>query len=787
MRALDRKLLRDLRRLWAQALAIGVVLASGVMVLVVATGAQRSLLETRAAYYERNRFPDVFATATRAPEALLAEVAALSGVAQVEGRIAVRVILDMPGMVEPAMAQVVSLPASGQSVLNLPVLRSGRLPDPLRPEEVAVNERFAAAHGLVPGAGFRAILNGQLRSLTVTGLLLAPEFIYVIGPDTMMPDDRRFGVIWMGAAAAAAAFDLDGAFNDLALRLVAGADPAPVVAALDRLLAAYGGTGAYGRDRHIGYVFLASELEQLEAMATVLPPVFFIVAAFLVNMVLGRLIGLERQQIGLLKAVGYGTGAIAAHYLKLAFGIGLLGVALGWAAGALLGHGMTTLYARFFNFPWLIFTPGVGAFALSGLIGVATAVVGALRGVWRAVRLAPAVAMAPPAPPAFRRGLVDRIGTALHLRQTTMMILRSITRWPGRAAVTVAGVAASVSMLVASLFAFDAMAAMVEEVFVLSNRQQITLSLAASRPRAAVEEALSLPGVLAAEGAYGVPVRIAHGSRGRLIALEARPGTGRFVRVLDVSGRPVALPPEGVVLTEGIAADLGVRTGDRIEVQFLVPPRESHTMPVTGVIRQSLGQQIFMAEDALFALMRIAPQVNRLNLLVDPAALPALHAQVKATPALGGISIWADLRAQFDATLEENLTMMIVIYITLGGLITLGVVYNAARIQLSERSHELASLRVLGFSRGEVGFVLVGEMMLLAILAIPAGWLMGFGFASLVTAGFSTEMVTIPLVIRPPTWATAALVAFLAALAAALIVRRRLDGIDIAMALKARE
>ncbi|MCL4189443.1 MAG: ABC transporter permease [Rhodobacteraceae bacterium] len=787
MRALDAKLLRDLRRLWAQALAIAVVLASGVMVLVVAHGAQRSLVETRAAYYERNRFPDVFASATRAPETLLAEIAALAGVAQVEGRIAARVILDMPDMLEPAMAQVVSLPASGTPVLNLPVVRSGRLPDPLRPEEVAVNEGFARAHGLVPGAEFRAILNGQVRSLTVTGLLLAPEFIYVIGPDTMMPDDRRFGVIWMGAAAAAAVFDLDGAFNDLALRLVAGADPAPVVAALDRLLAPFGGTGAYGRDRHIGYVFLASELEQLEAMAAILPPVFFVVAAFLVNMVLGRLIALERQQIGLMKAVGYGTGAIAGHYLKLATGIGILGVALGWAAGAVLGQGMTALYARFFNFPWLIFTPGVAAFALSGVVGVATAVVGALRGVRGAVRLAPAVAMSPPAPPAFRRGLLDRIGAAVGLRQTTMMILRSITRWPGRAAVTLFGVAASVSMLVASLFSFDAMDAMVEEVFVLGNRQQITLALAQSRPRAAVEEALALPGVLAVEGAWGAPVRIARGTRSRLIAIEARPETGSFVRVLDVAGRPVALPPAGVVLTEGIAAELDVGPGELIEVAFLVPPRETHALPVTGIIRQSLGQQIYMAEDALFALLRIAPQVNRLNLLVDPAALPTLHAQVKVTPALGGISIWGELRAQFDATLEENLTMMLLIYVTLGGLITLGVVYNAARIQLAERSHELASLRVLGFSRGEVGFVLVGEMMLLATAAIPLGWLIGIGFASMVVAGFSTEMVTIPLVILPHTYATAALVAFLAALAAALMVRRRLDSTDIAMALKARE
>ncbi len=786
MAPLDRKLWRDLRRLWAQVLAIAVVLACGVMVLVLAQGAHRSLLETREAYYERNRFADLFAQATRAPRALLPEIAALPGVAQVEARIAATVLLDMPDMVEPAMARVLSLPPGG-AVLNLPVLRQGRLPDPDRPEEVAVSENFAAAHGLVPGDGFRALLDGQIRTLRVTGLLLSPEFIYAFGPDTMMPDDRRFGIVWMGEAAAASAFDLQGAFNDLTLRLAAGADAAPVLAALDRLLEPYGGTGAHGRDRQISHVFLESELSQLEAMAVILPPVFFVISAFLVNMVLGRMIALERPVIGLLKAVGYPTRAIALHYLKLAALVGVAGVALGWAAGILLGQGLTALYAGFFRFPWLIYAPGAAAFAVSGMIGLATTVAGALRGVFAAVRLPPAVAMAPPAPPRFSRGLVDVLGRALALRQTTMMILRSITRWPGRAAVTLFGVVAAVAMLVSTLFTFDAMQAMIDEVFSLGNRQQVTLALARPGGLGAVEEALALPGVLAAEGAFGVPVRISHGSHGRLIALEARPEASALVRVIDAGGRPASLPPDGVVLSEGIARDLGVRPGDRLTVELLAPPREVHDLPVTAVIRQSLGQQIYMAEQALFALMRRPPQVNRLNLLVDPLELPALHAQVKATPGLAGITVWSDVRAKFDATLEQNLSMMTVIYAALGILMTAGVVYNAARIQLAERAHELASLRVLGFSRGEVAYVLVGEIMLLAVAAIPLGWLLGRAVAGVVARGFSTEMVTIPLVILPPTYATAGLIALGAALGAALAVRRRLDAIDIVSALKARE
>jgi putative ABC transport system permease protein len=787
IRALDRKLLRDLRRIWAQTLAIGLVLACGIMVLVLANGTQQSLSETRSAYYERHRFADIFASAIRAPRGLMTEIAALDGVALAEARIGFSAVLDIAEMQEPASGQILSLPAAGAPRLNVPLLRTGRMPDPLRAHEVVLGEPFALAHDLQPGATLRAILNGQLRELTVTGHVLSPEFIYTIGPGALMPDDRRFGLIWMNETAAAAASDLDGAFNEVALGLARGADAAAVIAALDRLLAPYGGTGAHGRDQQMSHAFLQSELDQLAAMAVVLPPIFLVVSAFLVNMVLGRLIALERQQIGLLKAVGYSTRAVSVHYLKLSLGIGVVGILIGWVAGWWLGRQMTVIYAEFFRFPWLIYVPNPGPFIVSGVLGMATVLLGALRAVWASVRLPPAVAMSPPAPPLFRRGWIDTAGRLLRLRQTTMMILRSVTRWPGRAMITVFGVTASVSVLVASFFTFDAMDLMVDEMFYQANRQHVTLLLAGPRTTAAVQDAASLPGVLTAEGAFAVPVRLHHGHLSRLTALQARSPDAALSRLLDDAGRRVELPDNGVVLPQGLAAQLGVGPGDRVRVELLSAPRETWEVPVGAVIRQTIGQDIHMAAPALFALMRQVPQVNQLHLLVDDHDLPALHAQVKATPAIAGLVLWSDVRRQFEETIRENLWVSATIYSVLGMLITIGVIYNAARIQLSERAHELASLRVLGFTRAEVGYVLVGELMLLTLLAVPLGWFAGYGFAALVAAGFSTDIVSLPLVVERRTYALASLIVLVTSLGAALVVRRRLDRIDIVSALKAKE
>lgn len=786
MRALDRKLLRDLRRIWAQTLAIALVLGCGIMVLVGAQATQATLIQTQAAYYERHRFADIFAGASRAPADVVQAASLIPGVAQAEGRISFQAVLDIDGMTEPATGRILSLPAAGPA-LNLPLVRRGRLPDPDRADEVALAEPFAESHGLTPGSQFRGVLNGQLRELTVTGWVLSPEFIYTMAPGAMMPDDRRYGLIWMTEAAAAATLDMAGAVNEIALRLTRDGDARAVIAALDELLDPYGGTGAYGRDRQMSHAFLDGELQQLGAMAAFMPPIFLIVAAFLVNMVLGRLISMERTQIGLLKALGYGRTEIAAHYLKLALLIGVIGVLAGWGFGWWIADAMIGLYGDFFRFPFIIRDWGTQALVISAVLGMATALIGGVRAVWSSLKLPPAEAMQPPAPPHFARGRADRVLAALQFRQTTMMIFRSILRWPGRAAITLFGVSASVGVLVMSYFIFDAVARLGDSVFQQANRQHVTLMLAKSQSEIAVRDAMTLPGVLGAEGAYAMPVRAVHGHRNRLTTLQGHYPGAELARLVDDAGRVVVPGDAGLVLPEMLATALDIRAGEVLRLEMLAAPRSVLSLPVAEIISQGMGQEAHIAAHALFAAMDVAPQVNMVHLQVRSDRMDDLNTAIKQTPAVAGLSDWAEVRRQFDATLSDNLLTMVGIYTLIGVLIAVGVVYNAARIQLSERSYELASLRVLGFSRAEVGYVLVGEMMLLTMLAIPLGWGLGYWLAMGLVGAMSTDMFQIPFFITRRTFALAALAVFLAALASVLMVRRRLDRVDLATALKARD
>jgi putative ABC transport system permease protein len=448
---------------------------------------------------------------------------------------------------------------------------------------------------------------------------------------------------------------------------------------------------------------------------------------------------------------------------------------------------MTRLYGEFYRFPYLVYVASLHTFAVSALAGLAAVLSGALFAVRAALRLTPAVAMAPPVPVRYQRHAVDRLGDLLGLPTTSRMILRSLTRWPGRAAFTVLGVAASVAVLVGSLFTFDAVEFLIDESLFRANRQDATLTFNERRGAAAVIEVAAMPAVLAAEGGLAVPVTLRHGPVERRASLEGRPPDAQLARLLDADGHPVGMPEHGLLMSDKLAARLGLGPGEAVEVEFMEGARETVAVPLAGTVRLHYGEGVYMDAAALAGLRRTGPEVSLVHIAVDPAALPALNAAVKATPGIAGMTLWTEVRASFRETMARNLAISITVYSILGALIAVGVVYNAARIQLSERAHELASLRILGFTRGEVSFVLLGELLGLSLLAIPLGCLAGYGFAGLIARGFSTDTITVPLVVRPPTYGYAALVVAGAALASALVVRRRIDRLDLVAVMKTRE
>ena len=787
IRALDIKLMRDLKRLWPQALAIALVMAAGVATLILGVGAYDSLSTTRARYYEQNRFADVFASLTRAPDTLKPEIAALDGVAAVETRVEKIALADIDGMAEPASVLLVSLPDYREQALNRVYLRSGRLPDPDAGNEALANAGFARAHGLAEGDRIRVLIIGRSRDIRISGTALSPEFIYALGPGALMPDDRRFGILWMPEKVLKPAYDLDGAFNAVSLKLVTGTNPENVITRLDRLLDRYGGRGAYTRKDQQSHAFLDAELHQLRAMSRILPPIFLLVSAFLVNMTLSRLIALEREQIGLLKAMGYSSWAVVRHYAGFVSLIALLGIAIGLGAGTWLGVGMTKLYAQFFSFPFLVFTRNPAVYGIAAAATYAAALGGAVKAVREVAWLSPAVAMSPPAPQRYRKIFGGTRDYSRVVRQSGVIVMRHLTHWPLRTGSGVLGMALAVAILVGSLWAFGSIDHMVDVTFRRSDRQDAAITFTEVKPLRALYETRRLPGVMAAEPFRALAVKLRNGPVERRVSLLGKEAGASLSRVLDGNLTPVVLPDQGLVISEALARILKLKRGDMVEVEVLEGRRQTVRQPVSAIVSGFIGLTAYMNLSAMNRMLGDGDVISGAYLALDMDQRNTLFGILKETPAASFIALQYAAVQKFRETLAQNVTIMITVYATLAAIIAFGVVYNFARISLSEQGREMASLRVLGFTKGEVSALLLGELAVVVLIAQPLGWLIGWSFAWAMAEGFRTELYRVPLVVNREVYGWASLVVLGAAAVSGLIVRRRIDRLDMIEVLKTRE
>ena len=786
MRALTRKLFRDLAHMRGQALAIALVLAAGIAMFVAYFGTFDSLEWTMADYYGRSRFADVFSAVKRAPLSLQSRLAAIEGVAQADVRVVVDVTLDVPGETEPLTGRLVSLALPRDGMLNDVLIRAGRDPAPGRDDEALVNEAFANARHLRPGDRVGAIVNGRRRDLVIVGIALSPEYIYSIRPGDLMPDAARFGVFWMERRHLAAAFDMEGGFNDVAVALAPGASEEAVIAGVERLLEPYGALRTVPRRLQTSNWFLENELLQLRTAGILVPAIFLLVAAFLLNIALNRMTAVQREQIAALKAMGYSNGSLALHYAQWSLAISILGAAIGLLGGIWLGHSMTTLYADFFRFPALSFRLSPTFVMISLAIGLAAGAGGALAAVRRVTRLAPAEAMRPPAPERHRHLWLERVGLR-RLSPAALMTARNLVRQPFRAALSIFGTALAVAILVVGLFFVDAIDILMHVQFDVVQRHDVMAGFNTPVSARAIANLRHLPGVLAVEGVRVVPVRIRHGHRSRTTAITGLVADPQLNRIVSADLRIIAPPSDGLVVSAGLADALDLRAGTAIEVELLEGRRAKVSLEVREVVDEFMGTSVYMDQAALSRLSGEPGSISGAFLRLDPASEPALYRELKLTPAVAGVALKRAALQSFKDTIQQHMLVMIFFNVLFSCVIAFGVVYNAARIVLSERSRDLASLRVLGFTRAEVSRILLGELAVIVVLALPVGLVVGQALGAWILKLSETELYRFPLIVTPRTRVFAAGVVLIAGVLSALTVRRRLDRLDLVAVLKTRE
>jgi putative ABC transport system permease protein len=781
---LHRKLLRDLLHMRGQVFAIALVVAAAVSTYVTMRGAYESLLVSQRVYYDTYRFADVFASMKRAPESVAQRLREIDGVAAIQTRVVANVVLDVPRLQEPASALLLSLPDSGEPRLNRIHLRRGRLP--LAADEVLASEAFAAENQLLPGASIAAVINGRWRTLRICGIAITPEYVQETQGNAF-PDHRRFGLLWMRRHHLAAAMGMDGAFNDVSIALAPGALEADVIASVDRILARYGGLGAYGRNEQTSHRFLRDELAQDRITSMVIPAIFLAVAALLIHLLLVRLVASQREQIAVLKAFGHTNGAVARHFAMFGLVIVALGSAAGIPVGIWLGRNLTELYTKFFHFPALTFQVSASAIAISVGTTVIAALVGSLSAVQRVVALPPAEGMRGEAPLRFGRGLLDRTKMIRAVSPPVRMILRSLQRTPLRTAMSLLAMATAGAILVVGQFSFDALESMIDVQFRAAQTDDATIALNEVRGDEALHAIARLPGVIRVEPLRVVPVRIRSGHHSRRIALIGLERGATMRRLIDDDGNEVFLPPRGVVLTTKLAQILGVSAGDDVVMEALVAPRSVASMRVAALVDETIGVSAYASRQEVNRFLREGPALTAAHLAIQPSRAAELYAKLKAMPGVASVSLREAMLASVRKTIVENIYISASMIVGFACVIAFGVIYNGARIALSERGRDLASLRVLGFSKGEVGAMLLGEQAVLTVASIPIGFLGGWALSLWIARLFDSEVYRIPLVISGRTYAISFFVIAIAAVFTAALVQRRIRGLDLVEVLKTRE
>lgn len=787
MSALDRKLVRDLGRLAAQGFTIALVVAAGIAAFSSLRTVYSSLITSRDTYYERERMPDLWATVTRAPEALSARLAIVPGVAALETRIEGAVKVMLPNVPDPPTGRVISIPAIGLPRLAGLVLREGRFPEPRRSDEALVVESFATAQHLTVGTEVDLVVLGTMRRVRVVGIAMSPEFVMPMALGDFTPDPERMAVFWMRRDALAPLLDLEAAFDSIVIDVEAGADARAIARTLEGMLERYGAASVVDRDVIPSNHVLEGELSQLRGLSTVVPFIFLGVSAFLVHVVLSRLLQLQRGQIAMLRAIGYTRTEVAKHYLALVTLIVLFGTAVGLYVGHRLGIELTEIYVKYFHFPDRVYRFDLGTAMVAVAASGGSAFTGAVWTLFSVTSLPPAAAMQPPVPAVQRLGWLERLGILRALGPVLAMIVREIRRKPIRALFSSVGIAFSVAIVIVGRFGYDSMEKLIEVEFHEAIREDVIIGFQRSVEERAVREIAHLPGVIRAEGVRMAAARVRHRAVFRDVPVQAFQDGTMLRRIVDRLGRTYDPPRGGIFVTDALARILGVGLGDELELEWLEGERRITRVRITGLVDEPLGLQVYASADDLRRFLRESPRVSAVMARIDPAHESDLLAALRQRPLVGTVTRKQQLLDRFASQSGEQMRTFTIVLSIFAAVIAIGVVYNNARVSLSMRERDLASLRVLGFTRGEISTVLLGELAVHVAVGIPAGLVLGRDWAVRVAATIDPETYRMPVIIAPSSYALAAAVVLGASAVSALLVRRHLDHLDLIAVLKTRE
>jgi len=784
-----RKLLRELKENIGPNLACMIIIAIGIMSYNAFHMAVDNLDLARNKFYTECRFADGFASIREMPQNLLESLAEVPGIVQVQGNLRKDVKVIMPEWGNNISLRLVGIDIEDPGALNRVIQSLGPgIKD--RSQEVLLGKGFMAAHNIKAGDSFYIIINGKKHRLQVAGAGQSPEYIYLL-PDekSFFSDPRTFDVAFIDNETLAALTGQQGIINEIAFRLRPGVSFEEVEGKVREILQPYGLTGLTDAENQLSNFLLNQEIQGVRKMADTLPVLFILLAVFILYIMLKRLVEKQRTQIGTLKAFGYSSAAIMAHYGYYGGAIGLLGGCLGIGAGFYLAGIMTELYGTYFNLPNLL-NRYSWQYSLQGLLlAVLPCVAAALAGSGGVLKLWPAEAMQPPAPKAAKRVFLEHFGRFWQsLGILCRMAVRNIFRSPGRSFFITAGVM-SVFSLLWIIFSFNLIIdLMLFNEITTAQKYDLKVNLMQVHSFTEVKNALeSIEGVLVAEPVLETGVKLRHGSRREEALITGLPTEGRLYQVLDQGRNKVEIPPAGIILSKQLADKLKVQKGARIylESPYLKDPVQVY---VSDIAEQYFGMGNYMSIASLSAVLQAGDVASGCLVKVKggPEKLQEIEEELLLAQGVAAVENREATLNMYERLMEPTsatlYSMVIVAVVT-----AFAVIYAAATVALSERQREISSAKVLGMTDQEIIISLAIENGILTISGIICGFPLAKALMLAMKQAYTTDLYTLPAQLAADGFVYS-IIALAAALFLALwAVRNKISRLEIVEVLKSRD
>lgn len=790
-RVLMRKVVRDLRARRVALLALVLIMAVGIAGLVGFASTHRDLADAKDRYFRDNRMGDFWVDVKRAPAWVTNELRALPDVADIQGRVKLNVVIDLPGVDDLVSGEAISLPPRRRPIMNDVVLERGAWFSGPGAEEVLVTDAFARANNLVPGHRLKVTLLDEQRDMLLVGTVMSPEYIYLIPPTgALAPDPARYTAIYFEESFLQEAGDLDGAYNQFLGTLVDRTDEAArdrVLAQLKARLDVYGAIEARPMKDQFSTSFIENELETLRRTSFITPVVFLVVASMVLNVMLERLVAQQRLVIGTLKAIGFSRARIVGHYMTYGLVVGLVAAGVGIVLAEGVHFGMLSLYQTIFEFPGIEMRPHPYLYLIGLGVSTGVACLGTLQGVRHAVGLQPAEAMRPAPPERAHRTPFEAVPALWRwFSFRWKMIWRSIFRNPVRSLVGLSTAVLAAMLVFGALCMRDAMIKLSRHELTQVSHQDMSVLL--RDPRGLGYDAEERLRVGVTEAQLYIPADLVNGARRRTTGITGLPPGNRLYTPLGADDKPISIPPAGMVLSKKLAQVLDVEPGDSILLQPLIGERRRVEAPVVAVVDSYVGLLAYADIRYLSRLLGEDYVANTiLTLPIEGANRREFLAHLKDTRDVTGVMKRQEAVDQFDAAFNKANLVIISLFVAFAMLIGFGGVLNSALVSLSERVREVATLRTLGFSSGQVAAIFAGESVVLYGIGSFVGLYAGVWYVRFLSVAYSSELFRFPIVMRPQRFVETLVLMALSIAAAQVVVWVMVKKLDWLEALKVRE